>query len=386
MSMSNFNLITDKIIANEKSITKKRQEIEKRREVVETTSSTNLAKKKESHKIEKLDNKITAKSESFDQTITYYKTEIEKSEKKCDSDCSILSEKIEKEIDVIRQKAEAEICKIRNRYDIEKKKLEEKFYNYREYCLSAIQVAEEKKEKAVIPFERTKEVLQESLEKSEEDDKVLVRLKVELKQLLDDQKELDDEFKKHQESVALQQKKQREEFRQQEEEKFRAIQREELERARVEKEQRDELERQRKEEKWSAQKEQRVQEIKEEKEKEVTKQQDKTTLRRFQLEIYPKLSDKAVMIYNFLKDATDPHKTYKDVHEFETVDETEEFLSKYEDTYTKITSYCNKLSEEQQLEFESLSLSEQLRRMSKNTVPTSSGNYNLIVNTKTKKK
>jgi hypothetical protein len=363
MSLSTLLHITDKIIANEKSITKKRQEIEKRREVVETTSSTTLSQKRQEQKVSKIDDKIKKEVETVDKTIDYYKSEIDKAQKKMEAD-----------LQVTEQKATLEMEKIRN-----------KFENYRLYCQDFIQQHNTKRSTIITPLEKQKEVVLEMMEKSEEDDKVLVRLKVELKQLLDDQKELEDESKKLQESVALQQKREREEFRQQEEEKFRAIQREELERARVEKEQRDELERQRKEEKWSAQKEQRVQELKEEKVKEETRHQDKTIIRRFQLEIYPKLSDKAVMIYNFLKDATDPHRTYKDAQKIETLEECEQFLLQYEDTFTKITSYCNKLSEDGQLEFESLALSDQLRKIQKNSVP-SSPYGNIVSNSKQKKK
>ena len=329
-----------KQVAIQKSIETKRKEIEKRREVMETTSSTNVSRKKDEAKIEAIDSKISSKVNTIDKTIDYYKNEIEKSEKKFNND-----------IDNLRKKLETEI-----------EKLESKFTLYRSYCQDGIRREQEKKDLLTEPLEKKKELLQQIMEKSEEDDKVLVRLKVEMKQLQEEEKETQkrylEECKLNEEKLERQRQtiiyENKLLMRQQElvEEAKRQKQFEELSSQRAAEKAADE-------ERWARQKEERIKEASLEKEKNEQKEKRLAARNYFLTTIFPSLSDKAAKIYNFFKNSDDD-VIYKEAIKMETVDECEKYLFSNEDTYDLITDFEEKkypkISQESQDEYDNKTL------------------------------
>lgn len=354
-------------IAIQKAIESKRKEIEKRREVLETTSSTNVSRKKDEAKIEAIDSKISFKVNTIDKTIDYYKNEIEKSEKKFNIDNDILRKKIETEVEKLEKKFNDDkeiVCK---KIEIDIERLENKFSTYRSYCLDALRREQEKKDLLTEPLEKKKELLQQIMEKSEEDDKVLVRLKVEMKQLQEEEKEahkryleeckLDEEKLERQRQTMIYENKLL--MRQQElvEEAKRQKQFEELSSQRAAEQAADE-------ERWARQKEERIREASLEKEKNEQKEKRLAARKYFLTTIYPSLSDKAAKIYDFFKKSDDV-VIYKEAMEMETVDECEKYLFSKEDTYDLITDFEEKkypkISKESQDEYDNKTLSEKVK-------------------------
>jgi len=351
-----------KQVAIQKSIETKRKEIEKRREVMETTSSTNVSRKKDEAKIEAIDSKISSKVNTIDKTIDYYKNEIEKSDKKFNNDIDNLRKKIETEVEKLEKKFNDDkeiVCK---KLETEIEKLESKFTLYRSYCQDGIRREQEKKDLLTEPLEKKKELLQQIMEKSEEDDKVLVRLKVEMKQLQEEEKETQkrylEECKLNEEKLERQRQtiiyENKLLMRQQElvEEAKRQKQFEELSSQRAAEKAADE-------ERWARQKEERIKEASLEKEKNEQKEKRLAARNYFLTTIFPSLSDKAAKIYNFFKNSDDD-VIYKEAIKMETVDECEKYLFSNEDTYDLITDFEEKkypkISQESQDEYDNKTL------------------------------
>lgn len=339
--MSEFADAMNKLMNCRRSITSKNKEIEKRREILETVSSTYVSKKKDEAKIEAIDSKIAQKVAGFETTIDYYKSEINNAESRLTADVSRIEEKYMKQIDIIRQKAEAEISKLQTTLDNERKKFHDKFETYRMYCQTAIQSTEQKRDLLTEPLEKKKELLQQTMEKTEEDDKILVRLKVELKQLLESEKELEeqyqtiskeDEMKQEQrrkqrlyeESIKLQEMRQQEAFQRQRELEVLMSQRA--------------AEKAADEEKWERQRQERVLALEEEQRKEKQKEDTKKHRLRFQKEIFPLLSEKASRIFVFLKNSVDV-ELYNEAMKKETLESCEAFLLSHEDIFELITTF-----------------------------------------------
>jgi hypothetical protein len=171
------------VITTRKAIEAKEREIEKRKKVIETISSTNRSKRKDDAKVEAIDSKITNTILSYEKTINYYRDEITKSEKKFNEDLRNLRAKIELEESILQKKFEIQKGLLKNKYEFECQKLELRFYSYRDYCHEAMKFQDEKKDLETQPLEKKKESLQKTLEKTEDDDRVLVRLKIEKRQL-----------------------------------------------------------------------------------------------------------------------------------------------------------------------------------------------------------
>lgn len=362
----NSHKIREDIIANVKLIEKKKLEVDKRREVIATIANTYVAKKKDEAKLQVIDMKIQSKVQAFEQTISYYKSEIEKAEKKLQDD-----------IDVIKKKMEVEIEKLQN-----------KFETYRAYCLTGIQTTSEKRDSLTEPLEKKKEILEASMVKEEDDDKVLVRLKIELGQLVDREKELEEALSKAMEEEQKARVAERNTMMLENAEKLRMAQAEEAEKARQQYALLKDQERIAEEARWEKQKEQRKVEILREKELSEEKAMMRDARKKFTEEIYPSLSDKAVKIFNTFKESVDPEFTYKEAMKKQTVEECEEFLLRYEEMIDAVLNHIENLSDDAQMTYSSLSIWEQYRRLRK-APPAPSGPAklygNVITNTKKKR-
>lgn len=345
------NSLNDKLCKLNRDIASKKKEIEKRREVIETVSSTYVSRKKDEAKLEAIDTKISSKTAIIDKTIDYYKTEIEKSERKLQDD-----------IEIIKKKADIEIEKLKN-----------KFESYRLYCLSSLQAAEEKRTVLTEPLEKKKEALEATMDKSEDDDKLLVRLKVELKQMVEDERETNELFmktSKEESERRIRQAKAEERTALEEARVKEAIQRErELQYVMAERQQ----EKQKDEERWAQRRKQEEEDREKEKLLAVQREKEKTQKERFQSEIYPNLSDTAKEIFTFFKYHVDPHLVRK-ARNCSTVEECETYLVDYQDTVTVLENFkqeeYSSLSAEKQDQYDQLnSLDEQLRFIKKLNQP-----------------
>lgn len=337
--------LTNKISTVKKAIKDKQKEVEKRREVIETVSSTYVSRKKDEAKIEAIDTKISQKVAGIDKTIDYYKKEIEQAERKFSDDSELLRKKLETEIT----------------------KLENKFTAYRLYCQEAIRGQEEKRDLLTEPLEKKKELLEQTREKSEEDDKVLVRLKIEMKQLLDEEKELQERWSDACKEEEDKQERRRKQAQAEAEEKMNEIRRQEA----YDRERQLEIvasqraaEKAADEERWARQREERKQTYDKEKEKDKQKEEAKTYRHRFLTQFYPSLSEKAGKIYDFFKNSSDP-EIYKEAMKKETLGECEDYLLEYEETYDLITDFettrYSKLMKDLRDEFDNMSPWEQVR-------------------------
>jgi hypothetical protein len=333
------------VINTRKAIEAKEKEIAKRRVVIETISSTNLSKVKDDAKVEAIDSKITNKISSFDKTINYYRDEITKSEKKYSEELDALKSKLEKEeailvkkfetqVETLTKKLENEKEILKDKLETESRKLENKFNSYRDYCHKAMNFQDEKRDVATQPLEKKKELIQQTFEKTEDDDRVLVRLKVEKEQLLEAEQEylrqfteacrLEDEKNQRRREIAQREvlEKMAELKRQEEYQRQLEFERLQSERA---------AERQKDEERWAQQKEERI-------EGEKMKEKDKTVRIRFNSKIYPSLDEKATAIYDFFKKSDDV-EIYKEAMKKETVESCQEYLLEHEDTYDLVTTF-----------------------------------------------
>lgn len=316
--MESYFQSAERITKLEKLLKEKELEITKRREVLETLNSTLLAKKKEESKVDAIDQKLSQKTASFDKTITYYRTEIEKSQKKADFEIEALEAK----------------------FELAKKKIEEKCTQYRDYCLKAISLEEEKKDLVTKPLEKKKEELESSSSKSEDDDKILVRLKIEEQQLRE-KKHLEEQlFFRYEREMNEQKEKQRRLAQQQALELLRQSEREALELAKQEAIlRRQEIEREEQEHK-----EKNRQRMEEQRRQE--KHQEKERLQRrehrnhFLKQIYPSLSADATLIYQYLKsNETGPDYLYKEAETKETLESCEAFLLQYQKEYQSVLQF-----------------------------------------------
>jgi hypothetical protein len=353
-----------------KSIEAKEKEIEKRREVIETISSTNLSKVKDDAKVEAIDSKITNKISSFDKTINYYRDEIAKSEKKFNDDLfnlrtkieqdeSILVKKFETQVETLTKKLENEKELLRGKLEIETRKLESKFTTYRDYCHKAMNFQDEKKDVATQPLEKKKELIQQTFEKTEDDDRVLVRLKIEKKQLEEAEKEYMKQFteacrleeqknQRRREAAQRELLEQMAELKRQEEYQ----RQQEFERLQSERE----AQRKKDEERWAQQKVETI-------EGEKMKEKDKTVRIRFNSKIYPSLDEKATAIYDFFKKSDDV-EVYKEAMKKETVESCQEYLLEHQDTYDLVTTFESEkypeMSSEAQTEYDNKTLWKQV--------------------------
>jgi hypothetical protein len=369
------------IMNTKKALEAKEKEIEKRRIVIETTSSTNLSKIKDEAKVEVIDSKISNKISSFDKTINYYREEITKSEKKLNEDLETLKSKTEKQLstldttlyyeeEALRKKYESQLDSLTKRIEKEKqslkdkletetRKLEGKFFTYRDYCHMSMKFQDEKKDVATQPLEKKKEFLQQTLEKTEDDDKILVRLKVEKQQLEEAEKEFTRQFTEacRLEEVKNQRRReaaQRENFEQmaelQRQEQYKRQQEYEM----LQKER--EAQRQKDEERWAQNKLERI-------EGEKMKEKDKTVRIRFNSKIYPSLDEKAIAIYDFFKKSDDV-EVYKEAMKKETVESCQEYLLEHQDTYDLVTTFESEkypeMSSEAQTEYDNKTLWKQV--------------------------
>jgi hypothetical protein len=339
-----------------KEIADIKHKIEKRREALETKGSTVLARKKDESRIEAIENKITTKTVTVDKTIEYYKTEIQKAEQKMEDDKTVVEKKMENEITILRQKLDVEIERLQRKYDVEKKKVEDKFYNYRTYCMTFISSMEEKRALLTDPLEKKKETIQMMMDKTEDDDAYLVGYKIDLRKLLEEEKTAEEGLV----SELRYAEEQREQRRKTAEFEARL----ELQRHQQEQEAKDARDRellfmQRQQEKaadeerWAQRKEQ---EKKQRQEEEVKKQQKETAYSQrsnFINNLYPTLSEKSKDIYQFLK--KDIEARHKEIWTLESKEECEEFLKEFEEDYDMIQdyeeNYLSSLSSEQQSVF-----------------------------------
>lgn len=296
----------DRMTKTRKSIDDKKNEIEKRREVVQTMASTSSAKKKEEGRIQLLDVKIEQKTAKHEKTIQYYRTEIE----------------------TARKRAEDEIAVLEAKFEAAKKKVEDKFSTYQLYCQQAIQHEEEKMGVSTQPLEVQKEMLEQSLKKTEEDDKTLVRLKIELDQL---EKRLEEEQKNY-EVISLaenhQRSKRQEEMVRMEMEKLQQIQAMENEKAMAELNYRKAMEKKEEQERKERYAEMLKKEEAVQKAKMEEKKESLNNRQRFIKDFYPNLSPEATANYITLKDieAGLPSALYKDAHVQDTLEDCEQFL------------------------------------------------------------
>ena len=206
-----------------KLIESKMKEIEKRREVVFAKSNNSLAKKIASAQLESVDTKIKTKTEKVDEQIQYFQKELQRAEHQRDFDIQGIQTKFEK---------------------------------YREYCQQSIMRLETTRDTKTADLEKKKELIEAKLEKDEEDDAILIKLKVELRQLREQKEELNQKFLKQQEEEREALRQQQEAYRAEEERKFQ------------------EEERIRKEEVWKAYLERKAQEEEYERKKDERRRQE----------------------------------------------------------------------------------------------------------------
>jgi hypothetical protein len=391
------------IMNTKKALEAKEREIEKRREVFQTTESTNLSKIKDEAKVDAIDHKITTKELSFEKTINYYRDEITKSEKKFNEDLETLKSKITSDIykleaklqseedtlqkkfeaqlqhlkdkfqseeEILRKKFENNVSAIKNRtendkealrgkLEIETRSKESRFNTYRDYCHKAMKFQDEKKDVATQPLEKRKELLQQTFEKTEDDDRVLVRLKIEKRQLEELEKELTRQFT---EACRLEEQKnqrrreaaQREILEQMAELKRQEDYQRQQEFERLQSER--EAQRQKDEERWAQQKVETI-------ESEKMKEKDRTVRIRFNSKIYPSLDEKATAIYDFFKKSDDV-EIYKEAMKKETVESCQEYLLEHQGTYDLVTTFESEkypeMSSEAQTEYDNKTLWKQV--------------------------
>jgi chromosome segregation ATPase len=351
--MSELLAVMNSIVSVEKAIETKKKEIEKRREVIETTNATNSSKKKDEAKIEAIDAKISSKVSSIDKTIDYYQNEIKLGE-----------QKLSDEIDLLRKKLDTEI-----------QKLENKFSTYRQYCQEAIRSQNDKRDLLTEPLEKKKELLQQTMDKTEDDDKTLVRLKVELKQLeadaKDNQRRYQEECRLHEEKV----ERQRKQYVYEEQQRMADVQRQEtyqrqkqlelLASQRAADQAADEA-------KWARQKEERKHQDHLETLRRQEKEQRLAARERFNSSIYPLLSDTADAIYSFYR-KNGEDTIYKAAHEFDTVEDCETYLLSQKDTYDLVTQFMTsqykKLSKKDQDAFDTKTFSDQVEFLTQRPAP-----------------
>lgn len=309
----------DRMEKTRKTITEKKKEISKRREVLETLASTSAAKKKEEGRIQLLDVKIEQKTAKHEKTIQYYRTEIE----------------------TARKRSEDEIAVLEAKFEAAKKKVEDKFSTYQLYCQQAIQHEEEKMGVSTQPLEVQKEMLEQSLKRTEEDDKTLVRLKVELDQL---EKRLEEEQTNWTQECKIekeQSQKRQEEFMRQEMERLQMMQAIETEKAKAELDYKKAMEKKEEQER----KQRYADTLKKEEEAQRAKMEEKTlaltTRQRFMTDFYPKLSPEATAIYKTLKDmeAGLPTPLYKDAHIQDTLEDCEQFLLGFSKDFKELEAF-----------------------------------------------
>lgn len=155
-----------------------KRDIEKRREVLQTTAQSETEKKKMNVKTSAIDIKLNATESAVFRQITYFESEKQKAIEKFqreDSNADAEYERVVRNAEEKRQK--------------EKQKNKDKSESYISYCESQLESLKMKEETIKQTLEQKKALLDTKPEVDEEADKVLVRLKTELKQAEDQETE-----------------------------------------------------------------------------------------------------------------------------------------------------------------------------------------------------
>ena len=174
---------SDKVWKLKKDIKKKEDEINKRREIINTSNKSDTTIALINKLNEKVDKKIDIKTNKLDSKEEYYMKEKMKKKEKTERSIDIIKEKQEKEIDMIREKAEKEISLLIHKYDTLSTKLQFDCESYLDYCDNQIkQIKDNIKNDMELLELRKKDIITYD----EDNDKQLIKYKCELTTLKED--------------------------------------------------------------------------------------------------------------------------------------------------------------------------------------------------------
>ncbi len=176
----------------------KNSEIEKRKEILSTYIDSDTNKDKTNNKVEKIYSKILDLSGNCVNSINYYKEQITKAEEIYDRENTKLEMKRDKAIEKAKAVYEEAVKNAETSYEINQRYLQDKKdSNVKAYETNIIRISEKIFEKSSTLIEKTN-IISNAKPIDENGDKLLIKLKFELKQL---QEQLEDNEKYEKELV-----------------------------------------------------------------------------------------------------------------------------------------------------------------------------------------